>query len=101
MQGDKILCDNIEDEFLKTYCIKGGVDESRDSDKDGLTDVREKSLGTNPNRFDSDEDGLNDQQEIEVYETDPLDSDTDDDGYLDGHEVKHGYNPAGEGKLVE
>jgi len=41
-----------------------------DSDSNGLTDLEETNLGTNPNN-----------------------PDTDSDGYLDGEEVKNGYNP--------
>ena len=41
-----------------------------DSDNDGLDDMREMMLGTNPN-----------------------DPDTDNDGLLDGYEVTHGFNP--------
>ena len=71
----------------------------KDSDKDGLSDEREKELGTDPNSPDTDKDGLSDYLEIKVYETNPLNPDTDGDSYLDGEEVKAGYNPRGEGKL--
>ena len=47
---------------------------------------------------DTDNDGLTDDQE-ELYGTDINNSDTDGDGYIDGDEVKNGYNPNGEGKL--
>lgn len=43
--------------------------------------------------IDSDNDGLFDYQELNLYMTDPLNPDTDGDGYLDGEEVKNGYNP--------
>ena len=42
---------------------------------------------------DSDNDGLKDWQEQQVYFTDPCNTDTDDDGYLDGEEVVSGYDP--------
>ncbi len=71
-----------------------------DSDQDGLTDIEEKALDTNPLSVDTDNDGLFDQAEIKVYRTNPLLSDTDNDGYLDGAEVKSGYNPNGPGKLL-
>jgi LPXTG-site transpeptidase (sortase) family protein len=47
---------------------------------------------------DHDNDGLN---LIEEYNnsTDPLDSDTDKDKYVDGQEVRNGYSPVGEGRL--
>jgi hypothetical protein len=49
--------------------------------------------------LDSDNDGLTDYQEINIYHTNPHNPDTDGDGYLDGAEVKAGYNPLGPGKL--
>lgn len=48
---------------------------------------------------DSDGDGLADIVET-VYQTDPNDPDSDDDGFLDGEEIEHGYNPLGEGELT-
>ncbi len=73
--------------------------ESVDSDHDGLDDVREKQLGTDSRKADSDSDGLNDGDEVIIWKTNPLNSDTDGDTYADGSEVFHGYNPLGSGKL--
>ncbi|MBU0645971.1 hypothetical protein KJ611_00635 [Patescibacteria group bacterium] len=42
---------------------------------------------------DSDSDGLTDLEERLVYQTDPRLPDTDSDGFLDGNEVFHRYNP--------
>jgi hypothetical protein len=70
-----------------------------DSDADSLTDPEEIALGTNINLIDSDFDGLSDYEEVRVYGTDPLNADTDGDGYQDGEEVKGGYNPNGVGIL--
>jgi len=75
--------------------------EPLDSDQDGLTDEEEAALGTNANNIDSDQDGLTDREEVKVYQTDPLNSDTDGDGYKDGEEIASGYNPKGQGKLLE
>ncbi len=72
-----------------------------DSDKDGLTDAEEAKLGTSPSAADTDADGLFDKEETSTYETDPLNPDTDGDGYQDGAEVKGGYDPKGPGKLFE
>ena len=72
-----------------------------DSDADGLTDEREKELGTDPESADTDGDGLLDKQEVEIYETDPNNPDTDGDGFLDGEEVKGGYDPNGPGRLFD
>ena len=47
---------------------------------------------------DTDDDNLYDEEEAQ-YGTDPNNPDSDGDGYLDGEEVKNGYNPLGEGKL--
>ena len=71
-----------------------------DTDKDGLSDVEEARLGTDPAKNDTDEDGLNDREEVVIYKTDPLKADTDGDTYPDGGEVRNGYNPAGPGKLL-
>jgi hypothetical protein len=73
--------------------------EQTDSDKDGLTDRRERELGTDPYKTDTDTDGLSDGDEVLIWGTDPLNPDTDGDGYKDGDEVKNGYNPLGPGKL--
>lgn len=47
---------------------------------------------------DTDGDGLADYVES-VYQTDPKNPDSDGDGFLDGEELEHGYNPLGEGEL--
>lgn len=70
-----------------------------DSDNDGLTDEDEIDLSTNIKQIDSDGDGLDDYQEVKVYQTDPLNKDSDNDSYSDGEEVKNGYNPLGAGRL--
>jgi hypothetical protein len=72
-----------------------------DSDKDNLTDDREFELGTNQNKPDTDGEGLNDGDEVLIWRTDPRLPDTDGDGYKDGEEVKNGYNPLGQGRLLE
>ncbi len=47
---------------------------------------------------DIDGDGLTLKEEYKYF-TNPLDPDTDKDGYNDGKEVRDGYNPLGEGKM--
>ncbi len=64
-----------------------------DTDKDGLPDIEEAELGTDPNNLDTDADGLDDGEELE-WGTDPLDPDTDGDTIPDGREVYQiGTNP--------
>jgi hypothetical protein len=59
-----------------------------DSDGDGLTDDEETDVyHTDPHNPDTDGDGLGDGQEVHTTHTDPLDPDTDDDGLTDGDEV--------------
>ena len=90
-----------------------------DTDGDGLLNIQETRLGTNPNVADSDGDGMTDGWEVryglnpvsssdatqdadsdiltnlDEYQrgTDPTDSDTDDDGMGDGFEVQYLLNP--------
>lgn len=64
-----------------------------DSDFDSLTDEWEIINGLNPYSADSDNDDLSDYLEVAVYETDPLNPDTDSDGWTDGIEVAWGTNP--------
>jgi len=55
-----------------------------DDDNDGLTDLEEVDLGTEPLLTDSDGDGLSDFEEVDLGITNPLDDDFDNDGDLDG-----------------
>jgi len=57
-----------------------------DSDRDGLADAVEQSLGTDPQRFDTDLDGLSDGTEL-ASGTSPLAFDSDHDGIGDGDDV--------------
>ena len=61
---------------------------------DGLTNVQEYELGTDPNDSDSDDDTLQDGDEVAGAgarpATDPTDPDTDDDGLEDGAETNTG-----------
>lgn len=61
--------------------------EGADSDRDGLSNKIEESLGTDKNNPDSDSDGLSDGLEVSTYSTDPLVADSDGDGLSDGAEV--------------
>ena len=63
-----------------------------DPDGDGLSNLAESQLGTNPLATDTDGDGLGDNQEIAIG-TRPREADTDCDGLFDGQEVQLGLNP--------
>lgn len=62
-------------------------DEKIDSDKDGLTDLEEKEIGTNPQLFDTDGDTLGDYKEHIELGTNPLKSNTDNDRYDDNEDA--------------
>jgi len=65
-----------------------------DTDGDGVPDEAEvKTHGTDPRDSDSDGDGLPDGEEINTRSTDPLDSDSDDDFLSDGEEIAGGSDP--------
>ncbi len=69
-----------------------GLDPSRDDaledpDEDGLTNLEEYGLHTNPQAEDTDDDGLSDGDEAHTYGCNPLSPDSDDDGLTDGVEV--------------
>ena len=65
-----------------------------DIDGDGLDNVMELSLGTDPVNPDSDGDGLTDGEEVNLYLTDPLKTDSDGDYLDDGEEVNvYGSSP--------
>jgi outer membrane protein OmpA-like peptidoglycan-associated protein len=68
---------------------------NRDSDGDGLTDDEETNIyRTNPRLADTDFDGLSDFDEVKKYKTDPLKADTDGDGLNDSEEVlKYNTDP--------
>lgn len=63
-----------------------GYDIEEDSDQDGLGDLIELLLGTNPLSSDSDVDGLLDGYEALFSSTSPLDADSDDNGTSDADE---------------
>jgi len=64
-----------------------------DKDMDGLLDKEEKKLGTKKSSPDSDKDGLIDGDEVNLYGTDPLSADTDNDGINDKTEILLGTDP--------
>lgn len=73
-----------------TYYVFGNAD----YDNDGVTNSRERELGTDQNNPDTDGDGLTDGEEVFKYFTNALKSDTDGDNLTDYDEVmKHKTQP--------
>ncbi|MFX0207000.1 MAG: nitrous oxide reductase family maturation protein NosD, partial [Candidatus Hodarchaeota archaeon] len=68
-------------------------DSTEDLDNDGLSNLEEYQLGTHPNDPDTDWDGLDDRDEVQIYTTDPRNSDSDLDDIPDGWEVNNHLNP--------
>lgn len=65
-----------------------------DLDEDGLTNEEETDIYmTDPAKADTDGDGINDGQEVKVTLTDPTKADTDNDGCPDGREITYGTDP--------
>jgi hypothetical protein len=69
------------------------VDALIDADRDGLSNLEEFQLGTDPLGPDTDGDGLLDGEEVQEHGTDPLLFDTDGDGVSDGLELQAGSDP--------
>lgn len=78
--------------------IRIQVVQSGGSDGDGIPDDLELTNGLNPNdpvdaQLDPDQDELANQEELVDFATDPLNPDTDGDGFSDGEEVAAGSDP--------
>ncbi|MBU0618557.1 MAG: thrombospondin type 3 repeat-containing protein, partial [Planctomycetes bacterium] len=67
------------------------ADDNSDTDGDGLDDLYERQIGTNPNNPDTDGDGLNDYDELNDYGTNPRTWDTDGDNLSDAEEAVIGF----------
>jgi hypothetical protein len=67
--------------------------DNADPDNDGLTNLQEQQLGTDPTNPDTDGDGLADGDEVNVFNTDPLNSHTGGNAlYTDSADVQYKYN---------
>jgi hypothetical protein len=86
--------DGMPDNYEAAHtCLDAGTaDASVDDEPDGLTNIQEFGLGTEPCDEDTDNDGANDGPEVAAG-TDPLDPDSDDDGFTDGAEDTLGTDP--------
>ncbi|MGY5853705.1 MAG: hypothetical protein RTU92_09085 [Candidatus Thorarchaeota archaeon] len=70
------------------------ADSDANYDSDGLTNLQEYEWNTNPEDSDTDDDELSDSTEVNVWFTNPLLADSDDDGLWDEEEVNdYGTNP--------
>lgn len=86
--------------FYPTNSSQAAASSTQDSDNDGYTDEAEIKNGYSPfnpesvriEKSDVDADGLNDYLEIK-FKTDPLNSDSDGDGYKDGEEIDNLHDP--------
>ena len=68
-----------------------------DADGDGLGDDDEVNIyATDPNDIDSDDDGLSDQDEVLIHGTNPTTNDSDSDGINDPTEITNGTDPNNE-----
>lgn len=67
-----------------------------DVDSDKLSNQRELAIGTNLTDTDTDDDGLLDGAEVTEYGTDPLTADSDGDGLRDALEIQQGTDPLDE-----
>lgn len=84
----------FESDPLDPMSIQPGVrDGEVDSDEDSLTNEFELQHNLNPLLLSTDMDDLNDREELERYNTDPRENDTDRDGANDSWEVQNGYDP--------
>ena len=85
--------DGMDDAWEVSHgLIAAANDRNGDLDGDGITNIQEYLLDTNPNTADSDGDGLSDTQERSLG-TNPTSADSDGDGLPDGWEQQHGLNP--------
>lgn len=60
-----------------------GIDAVLDVDQDGLSNLEEFQAGTNPTLKDTDGDGWSDYDELHLHSSNPIKSDTDEDGLID------------------
>lgn len=86
--------DKLPDSWERKYKFSTTQKSDRaDSDRDGLSNLREYRLKLHPRRRDTDRDGLRDGDEVRRYKTNPRKRDTDGDGQSDGDEVRAGTDP--------
>jgi hypothetical protein len=80
-------------ELANNFNPKDPADAAGDLDNDSLSNLEEFLNGTEPAVSDSDDDGLLDGEEVKTYFTDPNNKDTDSDGFDDAEEIKEDTDP--------
>lgn len=85
--------DGLPDRWETANGLVVGIDDAGlDKDGDGLTNLQELWLGLGANDSDSDNDGLLDGAEVDQYGSNPLQTDSDGDGFPDKWEADHGLD---------
>jgi hypothetical protein len=95
---DPLKADSDSDGMPDGYEVAHGLDPLSpdavgDADNDGLTNLEEANLNTDPNVADTDGDLLSDFEEHTLYSTNPLAADSDADLMPDGWEVLFSLDP--------
>lgn len=86
--------DGLRDDWEKKFFNNLDAAATGDADADGLTNLEEQTLGTDPTKPDTDGDTLKDGDEVKTYRSSPTNKDSDGDGLEDGTEVNvHRTNP--------
>lgn len=87
--------DSMDDNWERTNGLdpENPGDATEDLDSDGLNNLIEYQLRTNPAATDSDTDSLSDYDEVNVHHTNPALADTDGDVMDDGFELGYGFDP--------
>ncbi|UOG90781.1 MAG: cellulase family glycosylhydrolase [Candidatus Thiothrix sulfatifontis] len=91
--------DDDNDGLPDLWELENGLDSSNaadavaDNDSDGLINLDEYRLDTDPLNPDSDGDGLKDGEEVNTHNTNPLNQDSDGDGMNDKAEIDAGRDP--------
>lgn len=81
---NKYTSTDVLKEDLVLYASWLDLSDKTDTDGDGVIDALEDYIGTDKTKPDTDDDNLTDFEEYSIIATDPIDSDSDDNGILDG-----------------